>query len=361
MAAKNGSNERLLSIAWIFLVLAKHSLVNCGVCDVNDGMRTYCGWHGLSGTLCRSIGCCWKQAAIPGIPWCFYDSGIAANLRSTKVCEHTGPAILTCNSTQQIKIHDVFYGRNADDNRCHNGGSITCFNPNATQIGKNICKTNSTCMVPSIGAIWNFNPTCDGLNAQLRIHYMCIARETNSSSRRIPVPSTSIRVSPSQSISKTTSLPQSQSQHISIPVSSSSKYNYQTVASNSMMIMSTKIARSSIIVATVSKTKMPQQSPTCSPKHEATPDDGKFGMKIKKKDRIILGLSIVIAAMSIVITFLIFLKICKKQSTERKIKGSEDPGLHYNNLKAKNDKTLANADFELENENPYYESASCAS
>lgn len=40
---------------------------------------------------------------------------------------------------------------------------------------------------------------------------------------------------------------------------------------------------------------------------------------------------------------------------------SEDPGLHYNNLKAKNDKTLANADFELENENPYYESASCAS
>ncbi len=97
-------------------------------------------------------------------------------MRSTKVCEHTGPAILTCNSTQQIKIHDVFYGRNADDNRCHNGGSITCFNPNATQIVKNICKTNSTCTVPSIGANWNFDSTCDGLNAQLRIHYVCIAR-----------------------------------------------------------------------------------------------------------------------------------------------------------------------------------------
>ena len=43
-------------------------------------------------------------------------------------------------------------------------------------------------------------------------------------------------------------------------------------------------------------------------------DDGKSAMKIKKKDRIILGLSIVIAAMSVVIAFLILLKMCKKQS-----------------------------------------------
>ena len=43
-------------------------------------------------------------------------------------------------------------------------------------------------------------------------------------------------------------------------------------------------------------------------------DDGKSAMKIKKKDRIILGLSIVIAVMSVVIAFLILLKVCKKQS-----------------------------------------------
>eukprot|EP00112_Aurelia_sp_Birch-Aquarium-sp1_P014545 Seg315.2 transcript_id=Seg315.2/GoldUCD/mRNA.D3Y31 product="hypothetical protein" protein_id=Seg315.2/GoldUCD/D3Y31 len=171
----------------------------CDVCNITDGNRIDCGWHGINDPTCISNGCCWRKSSRLGFPWCFFDSSIAAKLRSTTVCEHTGPAILTCNSIQQIKIHDVFYGRNADDNRCHNGGSITCFNPNATQIVKNICKTNSTCTVPSIGANWNFDSTCDGLNAQLRIHYVCIARESpvlpNSSSMTSSVFGTSTSLS----------------------------------------------------------------------------------------------------------------------------------------------------------------------
>ena len=84
--------------------------------------------------------------------------------------------MLHCNGNETISIHDVFYGRNNGDKSCHNDGSITCFNPNATEIVRNICKDNSTCSVSPTGSIWNFDSTCDRLNAQMIVHYICVLR-----------------------------------------------------------------------------------------------------------------------------------------------------------------------------------------
>eukprot|EP00795_Rhopilema_esculentum_P003421 gene3421-1787_t len=104
---------------------------------------------------------------------------ISAILKSVSVCEHAGPASLVCNNNQRVDVHDAFYGRNRDDAACHNSGTVTCFNPNATEIVRSICKINSTCTVSPKGSIWNFDSSCDMLNAQLKIHFFCVAKESS--------------------------------------------------------------------------------------------------------------------------------------------------------------------------------------
>ena len=97
-------------------------------------------------------------------------------MKTEKACEHQSSVVLQCNETEKVSIHDVFYGRNSGDTSCHNSGSTTCFHPNATEIVKNICKDNSTCSVSPKGSFWHFDATCDALNAQLIVHYICVSR-----------------------------------------------------------------------------------------------------------------------------------------------------------------------------------------
>ena len=107
----------------------------------------------------------------------FHVSDIAEKLKTKTACEHHPPVVLQCNEKNEtISIHDVFYGRNNGDNSCHNAGSTTCFNQRATDIVRSICRDNSTCTVTPSGDIWNFKPSCDALNAQLVVHYICILR-----------------------------------------------------------------------------------------------------------------------------------------------------------------------------------------
>ena len=97
-------------------------------------------------------------------------------LRTAKGCEHYPAVYLQCNRNETIRIHDAFYGRNNGDNSCHFTGTVTCVNPNATEIVRRICNDNSTCSISPKGSIWNFDPLCDDLNAQLVVHYMCISK-----------------------------------------------------------------------------------------------------------------------------------------------------------------------------------------
>ena len=100
----------------------------------------------------------------------------AAKLKTERACEHDPPVSLKCLENETISIHDVFYGRNDGDKSCHVGGSITCFNPKATEIVNNMCKNSSTCSISPSGSIWNFDTTCDNLNAQLIVHYICVLK-----------------------------------------------------------------------------------------------------------------------------------------------------------------------------------------
>eukprot|EP00794_Sanderia_malayensis_P020130 gene20130-22102_t len=150
-------------------------------CNVIDNQRIDCGWHGIDQAICEtSVNCCWKSAATSGIPWCFYDQSIAASLKTESKCEHHDPAKLSCSANEQIKIINVFYGRDPGDNSCHNAGSVLCYNPNAKNIVNDMCKCNSTCLVYPSGSIWNFDQTCDSLNAQLRVFYICVARDSTA-------------------------------------------------------------------------------------------------------------------------------------------------------------------------------------
>ncbi|XP_065063369.1 uncharacterized protein LOC135689924 isoform X2 [Rhopilema esculentum] len=150
------------------------------VCNIADASRVNCGWHGINEATCTTRnGCCFKRSSASGFPWCFYNSNISAILKSVSVCEHAGPASLVCNNNQRVDVHDAFYGRNRDDAACHNSGTVTCFNPNATEIVRSICKINSTCTVSPKGSIWNFDSSCDMLNAQLKIHFFCVAKESS--------------------------------------------------------------------------------------------------------------------------------------------------------------------------------------
>eukprot|EP00795_Rhopilema_esculentum_P003423 gene3423-1791_t len=150
------------------------------VCNIDDASRVDCGWHGINEATCTSRnGCCFERSSASGFPWCFYNSNISAILKSVSVCEHAGPARLVCNNNQRVDVHDAFYGRNRDDASCHNSGTVTCFNPSATEIVRSICKMNSTCTVSPKGSIWNFDSNCDKLNAQLKIHFFCVAKESS--------------------------------------------------------------------------------------------------------------------------------------------------------------------------------------
>ncbi|XP_065063360.1 uncharacterized protein LOC135689924 isoform X1 [Rhopilema esculentum] len=154
------------------------------VCNIADASRVNCGWHGINEATCTTRnGCCFKRSSASGFPWCFYNSNISAILKSVSVCEHAGPASLVCNNNQRVDVHDAFYGRNRDDAACHNSGTVTCFNPNATEIVRSICKINSTCTVSPKGSIWNFDSSCDMLNAQLKIHFFCVAKGQMSSTQ----------------------------------------------------------------------------------------------------------------------------------------------------------------------------------
>ncbi|XP_065063444.1 uncharacterized protein LOC135689979 isoform X2 [Rhopilema esculentum] len=287
------------------------------VCNVTDTSRLYCGWQGINETICTTRnGCCWKSSTTGGsIPWCFYDSNISAILKSESVCEHAGPARLVCNNNQRVDIHDAFYGRNNDNKTCHNSGTITCFNPNATEIVRRICKMNSTCTVSPKGSIWNFDSSCDMLNAQLKIHYFCVAKGQISSTQ-IHASSTPHHASPTKN-------------HLS-----TSLYSPTLVKPT---------VRQSPEGSTMQTAKTTARDSRSSKIHS-------LHLELKKKDHVIIGLTVAVSIMGcVIITFLfLFFRNDRGKDTDQ-LSGSKT---------AEHEMGTTNCYdvMDLTTENPYYDS-----
>jgi len=251
----------VLLVGCLFALIAP-SLMD--VCNVAGPSRKDCGWQGINETYCQGRNCCWN--ALHSYSYCFYGSDIAGKLKTKTACEHDPPVVLQCNKNETISIHDVFYGRNNGDNSCHNDGSITCFNPRATNLVRDICRDNSTCTVLPKGHIWDFDFTCDSLNAQLVVHYICILRAVSSSTTTTVLETPILTVS-----SRATGQTSLRSEYIastsvfstSLSEQSSSSVDIETslAAAESFNIMSTRtevLESSSSIVA--AQTSSPETS-----------------------------------------------------------------------------------------------------
>jgi glucoamylase len=90
-------------ILWVATGIAQ--LAFSQTCEVQEDLRTDCGYVGINQQQCEGKGCCWKPAGSGSVPWCFFKGG--ASPCDNITFKHTGGPGFTDSFYQ--KMYDLFY------------------------------------------------------------------------------------------------------------------------------------------------------------------------------------------------------------------------------------------------------------
>lgn len=110
----------IISICLIAAVISQQ-------CDVEESLRTDCGYVGINQQICEGKGCCWKptntEDNLGGTPWCFFKAG-------SNPCEN-----ITWNGKNGQGFDDTFYSKmnqffEANINIQGKGGVVAAPDPN---------------------------------------------------------------------------------------------------------------------------------------------------------------------------------------------------------------------------------------